>query len=193
MSLSLPSTRAVWLPLAVAVAIASPPDRATAQPVPNAPLILQSIDGTIESIDMRLGGVILKARDGKRHAWRLQPAVLQEVARHKPGDWMWMIYRQVGPSERAVTALGFPGPEQKPIYLNATDSTVLLRTGPFSEGACRAVPREQTTDYSLRAGDEMVDDAPCWCCANRDRQCELANRSHDEHGTGRIVLARCFP
>jgi len=189
----LPSLRSTLLILAVALALGSPADRAAAQPVANAPLILQSIDGTIESIDMQLGGVILKARDGKRHAWRLQPAVLQEVARHKPGDWMWMIYRQVGPSERAVTALGFPGPEEKPIYLNATGSTVLLRTGPYTDGACRAVPREQTTDYNLRAGDEMVDAAPCWCCANRDKQCELANRSHDEHGTGRIVLARCFP
>jgi hypothetical protein len=193
MKMPLPSLRAAFLLLAVDIALGSPADRATAQPVPNAPIVTQSIEGTIESIDEQLGGIILKGSDGKRHAWRLQAPVLKEAARYKPGDWVWMIYRQLGHSERAVTALGFPGTQEKPVYVNATGDTVVLRTGPYTEGACRALPLEQVTDYDVRPGSEVTDTAPCWCCATRGKQCDLANRSFDEHGTGRIVLARCFP
>jgi hypothetical protein len=193
MKLPLPRLRIAFLLLAIAAAFGSPADRAAAQPVPNAPLVTQSIEGTLESIDEQLGGIILKGSDGKRHAWRLQAPVLREAARYKPGDWMWMIYRQLGPSERTVTALGFPGTQEKPVYVNATSDTIVLRTGPYTDGACRAVPLEQMTDHDVRPGAELVDEAPCWCCATRGKQCDLANRSHDERGTGRIVLARCFP
>jgi hypothetical protein len=193
MRTSLPRVRLAFALLAVVVALGSRADRAAAQPVPNAPLVYQSIQGTIESVDQQLGGIIIRGSDGKRHAWRLQAPVLKEAARYKTGDWVWMIYRQLGPSERAVTALGFPGTQEKPVYVNATSETVVLRTGPYTEGACRAVPLDKTTDHEVRAGAELVDEAPCWCCATRGKQCDLANRSFDEHGTGRIVLARCFP
>jgi len=119
--------------------------------------------------------------------------VIQEAARYKPGDSMWVIYRQIGASERAVTALGFPGTHEKPLYVNATGESVLLTTGPYTDNVCRPVAPERMTDQQLRAGSEFADEAPCWCCATRGKQCELANRSHDERGTGRIVLARCFP
>lgn len=193
MRTSLPRVRLAFALLAVVVALGSRADRAAAQPVPNAPLVYQSIQGTIESVDEQLGGIIIRGSDGKRHAWRLQAPVLKEAARYKPSDWVWMIYRQLGPSERAVTALGFPGTQEKPVYVNATSETVVLRTGPYTEGACRAVPLEKTTNFEVRVGAEVVDEAPCWCCATRGKQCDLANRSFDEHGTGRIVLARCFP
>jgi hypothetical protein len=161
--------------------------------VPAAPLVYQSIDGSIETIDQRLNGIILKGSDGKRHAWKLQAPEIKEAARYKPGDSMWVIYRQVGASERAVTALGFPGTDEKPLYVNATGESVVLRTGPYTDNACRPVAAERMTDQQLRAGSEFADEAPCWCCASRGKQCELANRSHDERGTDRIVLARCFP
>jgi hypothetical protein len=179
--------------LSVAVALGSPAGRTAAQQPNAAPLVYQSIEGSIETIDQRLNGIILRGSDGKRHAWKLQAPVIQEAARYKPGDSMWVIYRQIGASERAVTALGFPGTHEKPLYVNATGESVLLTTGPYTDNVCRPVAPERMTDQQLRAGSEFADEAPCWCCATRGKQCELANRSHDERGTGRIVLARCFP
>jgi hypothetical protein len=190
-----PRPCAALLPLAVVAALGSPADRVAAQPAPNAPLVYQSVEGTIETIDVKLNGIILKGADGKRHAWQLRPSVIQEAARYKPGDWMWVIYRQIGPSETGVTALGFPGLQEKPHYVNATGGRILLRTGPYTEGACRPVAPEQMKGAELRSGTDLVDDeaAPCWCCATSGTQCDLATRSHDTRGTGRIVLARCYP
>jgi hypothetical protein len=193
MRMPFPRLRAGLLLLVLALALCLPADRAGAQPAPAAPLIYQSIEGSIEKVDQRLNGIILRDRDGKRHAWKLGTPVIQEAARYKPGDSMWVIYRQIGTGERAVTAVGFPGSQEKPVYVNATGDTVVLRTGPFTDGACRPVPPEQVTDHDLRAGTDFSDEAPCWCCASRGKQCELANRSHDDRGTGRIVLARCYP
>jgi hypothetical protein len=178
--------------LSVALALGTAA-RAGAQGANAAPLVSQSIEGSLESVDAKLNGVILKGSDGKRHAWKLPPTVIQEAARYKAGDWMWVIYRPIGSSQRAVTALGFPGSEEKPHYVNATGDPVLLRTGPMTDGVCRTVAAEQMTGHVLRRGGDVIDEAPCWCCASQGKACELANRSHDENGTGRIVLARCFP
>ena len=182
------------LMLALAAALVpSAPHRAAAQGANAAPLIFQSIDGTVDTVDPKLNGIILRDAAGKRHAWKLGAPVIAEAARAKVGDRMWVIYRPQGKSQRAVTALGFPGTEEKPLYVNATGDPVVLRTGPATDGVCRTVPSEQMTGHVLRAGATVIDDAPCWCCANRGEECQLANRSHDDHGTGRIVLARCFP
>lgn len=169
------------------------PGRAAAQHPNAAPLVSRSTEGSIEIVDTKKNGIILKSADGKRHAWKLDPAVIQEAARFQPGDWMWVIYRPLGGSQRAVTALGFPGSEEKPHYVNATGDPVVLRTGPMIDGTCKPIAPAETTDHALRNGGDVVDEAPCWCCASQGKQCELANRSHDDHGTGRIVLARCFP
>jgi hypothetical protein len=60
-------------------------------------------------------------------------------------------------------------------------------------GRSSSSPRSRRTTAASRPGAELIDEAPRWCCATRDKQCELANRSRDEQGTGCIVLARCFP
>lgn len=176
-----------------AVASCLPASRVAAQPDLNAPLIDRSIEGTIVRVDTRLNGIILKGSDGRNHAWQLRAPVIKEATRYKPGDWMWVIYREIAPGSRAVTAIGFPGAEEKPVYVNATGDPVVLRTGPYTEGACRRVEPEQMTEYVMRPGAELVAEAPCWCCASKNNECQLANRSHDEHGTGRIVLSRCYP
>jgi hypothetical protein len=180
------------LALLVAAALGSAASRAAAQPGFKAPMIYQSIQGTIERVDTRLNGIILKGSDGKRHAWQLRPLVIKEAARYKPGDAMWVIYRSIDGGDRAVTAIGFPGSEEKPHYVNATGDTVVLRTGPYTEGACKPVAPEQMREHVLRSGSDLEDEAACWCCAPRNGECQLANRSHDERGTGRIVLSRCF-
>jgi hypothetical protein len=163
------------------------------------PIVFKSIQGALDKVDAKLRAVTMKTSEGRNVGWRLPEAVVSEVSRHKPGDAMWVIYRSLGASggDSAVTAVGFPGPEPKPVFVNATGGQVLLRTGPMSAGACAPGPDPTagTTDHLLRTGEvlELEVDAPCWCCANRGEQCGLANRSHDERGTGRIVLARCFP
>jgi hypothetical protein len=161
------------------------------------PIVFQSIQGALDKVDPKLRAVTMKTAEGRNVGWRLPEAVVREVSRHKPGDAMWVIYRKLSVSggDSAVTAVGFPGPETKPVFVNATGGQVLLRTGPMHQGACVPDPGAPTTDHLLRTGEvlEIEVEAPCWCCANRGEQCALANRTHDERGTGRIALARCFP
>jgi hypothetical protein len=188
----LPIARGVLLVLAAALALGSPADRALAQ-ARESTLVFRSIDGTLERVDTGLNGVILQGSDGKRYAWQLRAPVIKEAARFKPGDRMWVIYRQIGPSERAVTALGFPGSEEKPVYINATGERIVLRTGPLANGTCGPAAPDQVKTQEVPTGSTFVEEGDCWCCATKGKSCEPANRSHDPNGTGRIILARCFP
>ena len=57
-----------------------------------------------------------------------------EAAKFEAGAPMWVIYRKLDDNNQAVTALGFPGVEDKPVYVNATGYPVVLRTGPAVGG-----------------------------------------------------------
>jgi hypothetical protein len=174
------------------------PAGASAQ-LPNQPPLAQgSIRGTLVRVDKPLLGLVMRNEEGKQMAWRLDRSVIEEISQAKAGDPMWVIYREFGGGNRAVTAIGFPGAAQKPVYVNATGTTVLLRTGAYVENACRTgYPREKDTvgQFRLRRGSVTEDTAACWCCSPIEDSCEPANRSYEpgDKITGRIVLARCYP
>jgi hypothetical protein len=168
---------------------------AVAQPTPR-PLATGSISGTLVTVDKPLSGVIMRTDAGQQTAWRLDRSVIEQVARFKKGDRLWVIYRELGGGDRAVTALGFPGSEKVPVYTNATGGTVRLHTGPFVEGAClTSFPRPGVSQSRLPRGASTEDEAPCWCCSSIDKTCDPVNRSYEpgEKVTGRIILSRCFP
>jgi hypothetical protein len=192
MRTSFPITRGALLALAGTLALGSTADRALAQARESA-LVFRSIDGTLERVDTGLNGVILQGSDGKRQAWQLPAPVIREAAHFKPGDRMWVIYRQLNPSDSTVTALGFPGAEEKPVYINAAGEMIVLRTGPLVNGTCGPAPTDQIRTQDVPMGTTLAEEGDCWCCATRGKSCQLANRSHDANGTGRIILARCFP
>jgi hypothetical protein len=162
---------------------------ALAMQLPNPPLVYKSVSGKIEVIDTSLNGIILRADSGERLAWKFSPRVVQQASGYKPGDPMWVIYRQLSPSERAVTALGFPGTDPKTIYVNATGRRVLLRTGPATDGKCEGSDPANVADLPMPSGRSTVNPGACWCCASSDQTCAPVNHS----GAGRIVLTQCFP
>jgi hypothetical protein len=165
------------------------------------PLVSGSISGTLVTVDQRLNGVILRTASGEKMAWKLDAGVVAEAAKFKAGDRLWIIYRQRGPGERAVTALGFPGKAPRPIYINATGTDIVLRTGPMAGGACQGDPEaSQVREFRLPPSGTTEGVNPCWCCAASDQTCQPANRSYEPATlsgapgpTGTIILARCFP
>jgi hypothetical protein len=165
------------------------------------PLVSGSISGTLVTVDQRLNGVILRTASGEKIAWKLDPSVIAEAAKFKAGDRLWIIYRQRGPGDRAVTALGFPTVAPRPIYINATGGDVVLRTGPMAGGACQGVPEaSQVREFRLPKSGTTEGVNPCWCCAASDQTCQPANRAYEPATisgapgpTGTIILARCFP
>jgi hypothetical protein len=173
------------------------PPGAAAQ-LPNQPQLAQgSLRGTLVRVDKPLSGLIMRNEEGRQMAWRLDRSVIDVLATAKAGDPMWVIYREFGGGNRAVTAIGFPGATQKPVYVNATGSMVLLRTGAYVENQCRTgYPRAEDAvgNYRLRRGSSTEDAAPCWCCSPIEDSCEPANRAYEagDKVTGRIVLARCY-
>jgi hypothetical protein len=158
----------------------------------NQPLVSTSVNGKLERVDDSLNGIIIKTDAGERLAWQLPAPVIAEASKYKPGDSVWVIYRQLAASERAVTALGFPAAKDSmPKYVNATGAPVLLRTSAAVDGKCDAPGAEQrqANEYPLLLQGVAEDPAACWCCATRGQTCPPVNRS----GPGRIVLAACFP
>jgi hypothetical protein len=159
-----------------------------AQELVEGPLVRTSVSGVLDQVVTKHDGVILKTDDGRRLGWKLPAPVIQEAAKFEPGSPMWVIYRQRDTADQAVTALGFPGVEDKPVYVNATGNNVVLRTGPEVGGECGAETRGNMAEYKLSPGRVTEDLNPCWCCAPAAERCAPANRS----GNGRIVLAQCF-
>ena len=165
------------------------PSALAAQGQRNPPLVYTSVNGKIEAIDTQLNGIILRTDSGERLAWKFSSRVIRAVGSHQPGDPMWVIYRQLSPSERAVTALGFPGADPRTIYVNATGHRVVLRTGPATEGKCEEADPAKVTDLAMPSGRSTENPGACWCCAGSGHTCPPVNHS----GAGRIVLTQCFP
>jgi hypothetical protein len=190
--------------LALSIAPAASVSRANAQdPAAGAaadkrypPLPQGTITGTLVSVDARLNGVIVREEStGKQMAWRIDKAAVKELSGFKPGDRLFVIYRETGGGNRSITAIGFPGSAAKPLYRNATAASVQLISGPYVDGACGGVRERADLHHRRMArGTGYEDDQPCWCCAPTGESCEPRNRAFEPGGevTGTIVLSRCF-
>lgn len=174
--------------LGLAVALAAGASFLVAQELVEGPLVRSSVEGVLDKVVPRDNAIVLKTEDGRRLGWKLAAPVIAEAAKFEPGSSMWVIYRQRDTSDQAVTALGFPGVADKPVYVNATGHNVVLRTGPKVDGKCGGETDGQMMDYKLSQGLVTEDLNPCWCCAPSQERCSPANQS----GNGRIVLAQCF-
>jgi hypothetical protein len=184
-------TRIRWGSLAgaavivAAVVVRHPPPAASQADLP---LIRTSVSGILQAVDPTLNGLIMKSDAGERLGWEFAPAVIAEAGKFKPGARMWVIYRQAGPSDRAVTAIAFPGAEARPVYVNGTGSHVRLRLGPAVDAKCGGPSAAVAAEFPLPPLGSIEDPAACWCCAGSNETCTPANRS----GAGRTILAQCF-
>ena len=181
---------------AVLAALASTaPAGAQTAAVPSLPQ--GSVRGTLVKVHTQRSGVIIRDDEtGKQMAWKLDPPVVAELEKFKPGDHVWIIYRRLFGGDRAVTAIGFPGTAQKPEYRNATGGAVQLVTGPYVGGACSGVrDKAALREYRVLRGKSTEAAAePCWCCAAFGQTCEPANRAWEpgDKVTGTIILSRCY-
>ena len=150
-------------------------------------MAFRSVHGTLETVDESLNGIVMKSDEGRRVAWKFDKAVIARIARFKPGDPIVVIYRQRG-SDKAVTAVAFPGAADAPLYVNTTGQRVELVSGPMVNGAC-GQPSDHapnTTTMPMGGRAELAD--ACWCCAPAGESCVPANKT----GAGQAFLTRCF-
>jgi hypothetical protein len=153
-------------------------------------MVFQSVRGTLVRADKELSGIVIKTDAGDQMAWRFRPRVVEEAARFPPGTPLWVIYREMAPGQRAVTAIGFPDVAPRPLYVNATGDPVRLRTAAAAGGECASLTAEgPAAEHGLGRNGSVEDDGACWCCAGPTETCAPVNRS----GAGRIVLSQCFP
>jgi hypothetical protein len=173
---------------ALGLLMAAQTPRAAAQASPAAPRPKKSVYGQLESVDKRLNGVFMRSNDGKRLVWRFEPAVIAEAEKFKPGDPMIVIYRQVTPNDKRVTAVAFPGTASVPTYVNLTGSRVTLRSAPMVEGACGRSDAGPVQEITIPAGGTAETAEACWCCASAEETCTPGNKT----GLGRALLVQCF-
>jgi hypothetical protein len=147
----------------------------------------KSVRGTLESVDANQRGVIMKSDAGARMTWRFDAAVVAEVAKHKPGDPMIVIYRQISSNEKRVTAVAFPGTAQTPVYVNMTGSRVLLRSAP-GDAECTQPDLEAASETTISPGGAGEAMGTCWCCTAADKTCTPRTKT----GHGRALLVSCF-
>jgi hypothetical protein len=149
----------------------------------------KSIRGTLRAVNERQSGVGVETADGKRQAWRFNPRVVAEAAKVELGSPVIVIYRQIGADKR-VTALAFPDPNSKPVYVNLTGDRVLLRTAAAAaDGTCNATAKEDITETIIPVDGRAEAIDGCWCCAPTDGGvCLPATKT----GAGRALLDRCF-
>ncbi len=165
-------SRSIAVSVAFLLAIlASPTSRTSAQspapaqtPIPPA-RTQKSVYGKLESLAVSQNGVIMRSDKGEKLAWKFNPSVIEEMARFKPGDPMIVIYRQVSPSEKRVTAVAFPGTAPTPTYLNMTGERVSLRSAAFVGGVCSQVDPGPISESTIPVGGRAEVLEACWCCA----------------------------
>ena len=148
----------------------------------------KSVYGKLSSVDQSLNGIIMRADDGTRMAWRFDKRVIAEAAKFRTGDPMIVIYRQISPSEKRVTAVAFPGAAATPTYVNTTGGRVLLRSSAQVGGACPQIAAEPVSESTIPIGGAAEALEGCWCCAVAGESCTPSNRS----GQGRALLVNCF-
>jgi hypothetical protein len=101
---------------------------------------------------------------------------------------MIVIYRQVSPNEKRVTALAFPGAASTPIYVNTTGARVVVRSSPAVDGACGQPGAGPVSESTIPSGGLAEVLEACWCCAAPGEPCTPGNKS----GLGRALLVQCF-
>jgi hypothetical protein len=184
---SLGSARALGLAI-LPLALGAMVPRSWAQTIAGPPRPQKSVYGTLESVDVTLNRVVMKSNRGEKLAWSFEPAVVAEVARFKPGASMIVIYRPISPSEKRVTAVAFPGSAATALYLNMTDSRVVLRTAPDVGGVCGKPDAGPVTDSVLPSGGTGEAMDACWCCTLSGKSCRPENKT----GKGKALLVGCF-
>jgi hypothetical protein len=178
-----------FLAVLTLAALASASTTSAQAPSPSPAPAQKSVRGKLRGVDTRLNGIAMDTDDGKPVAWRFNKAVIAEAAKEKIGGPVIVIYRLMGPEDKRVTAIAFPDPTIKPLYVNLTGDRVLLRTAPAAaDGTCTAVDPATVNDSMMPAGGraEVLDG--CWCCAPAAETCLPATRT----GAGRAYLDRCF-
>jgi hypothetical protein len=166
----------------------TPVPRAAAQAAAEPSRPHKSVYGKLASVDKSRNGIVMKSDSGERLAWRFDAAVIAEAARFKPGDPMIVIYRQVAPNEKRVTALAFPGTATTPLYVNTTGARVVVRSSPAVNGACGGSNAGPVSESTIPSGGVAEVLEACWCCAVPGETCNPGNKS----GLGRALLVQCF-
>jgi hypothetical protein len=183
---TIPTSAAILIAVLLAAATARVSAQVTSAPAP----AHKSVYGRLERVDTQRRALVMKSDDGERLVWQFAAAVIAEAAKVKPGERVIVIYRQLSPSEKRVTAVAFPGAVSTPTYVNMTGSRVALRSGPAVNGACGAPPADPGSLHEstiMAEGQAEAQDA-CWCCASAGESCVPANKS----GLGRALLVACF-
>jgi len=165
------------------------PPKAASPSANAAPEPHKSVRGKLESFVASRNGVIMRSDAGERLAWKFDASVIAELAKFQPGAPMIVIYRQISPSDKRVTAVAFPGTAEKPTYTNMTGAKVSLRTAPMVGGVCSQMPAAAPgLDFTIQEGGraEVLD--ACWCCAPSGETCTPSNKS----GLGQAFLVKCF-
>lgn len=172
------------------IVLGAPAPRAATQAAAPAdtPRPHKSVYGKLASVDKTRNGVVMKSDAGERLAWRFDAAVIAELARFKPGDPMIVIYRQIAPNEKRVTAVAFPGSASTPIYVNMTGSRVVVRSSAAVGGECDQASGGPVSEATIPSGGIAEVLEGCWCCAAAGETCRPGNKS----GLGRALLVSCF-
>jgi hypothetical protein len=162
--------------------------RAEAQAPAGSPAPHKSVYGKLDHVDSSRNSVVMKSDAGESLVWRFEPAVIAEAVKFKPGDAMIVIYRQVSPNEKRVTALAFPGAASTPIYVNTTGARVVVRSSPAVGGVCGQPGAGPISESTIPSGGLAEVLEACWCCAAPGEPCTPGNKS----GLGRALLVQCF-
>lgn len=101
---------------------------------------------------------------------------------------MIVIYRQISPSAKRVTAVAFPGSADTAQYVNLTGERILLRAAPASAGECSQAVAGPFIDRTIPAGSLGDADGGCWCCGPAGGSCLPSNKT----GNGKAFLVSCF-
>jgi hypothetical protein len=162
----------------------------TANPASPEPTRAQkSVRGKLLTIDKRLNALAMESEAGERLVWRFDKTVIAQAARFfRAGAPVIVIYRLLGPSDKRVTAIAFPGTASTPTYINATGYRVLLRSSPASGEACGMPDAGPVSESVMPVGGRAEVLEACWCCAPTDKSCAPSNKS----GLGEALLVSCF-
>jgi hypothetical protein len=168
--------------------VGAPPPATWAQAAAEAPPAHKSVYGKLESVEPSRNGVIMRSDGGERLVWRFAAPVMAELARFNPGDRIIVIYRQLSPNEKRVTAVAFPGAADTALYVNMTDSSVVLRSAPAADGACGTAGAGPVDETTIPRTGRAEAAGACWCCASAGETCSPGNKT----GLGKAFLVGCF-
>jgi hypothetical protein len=165
----------------------APATRAAAQSTAPGGLASKTVHGKLEMVNESVNGVAVVSDEGQRMAWQFDKAVIARLKDFKPGDPVVVIYRLRG-ADKAVTAIGFPGAADTPVYVNLTGQRVALVSGPMVNGTCGQPAAEPLHATNILSGGQAETSDACWCCAPAGKSCTPANKT----GLGRAFLTRCY-